>query len=53
MMAIFPRDCTTKAEWLIVTPLGLPVVPTIKKQSRQNQNLKGRFFCELRPFTET
>lgn len=34
-MAIFARDCTTIAEWFMVAPLGLPVVPMVVKK---NQN---------------
>ena len=29
-MATFARDCTVKAEWLMRTPFGLPVVPKAK-----------------------
>jgi hypothetical protein len=29
-MAILAKDCMIKASWLIVTPLGFPVVPRVK-----------------------
>uniref|UniRef100_A0A2P2LMJ4 2-succinylbenzoateCoA ligaseic/peroxisomal-like isoform X3 n=1 Tax=Rhizophora mucronata TaxID=61149 RepID=A0A2P2LMJ4_RHIMU len=30
-MATFAMDCTIRAEWLMITPLGFPVVPEVKQ----------------------